>query len=273
VSIHLLGRRATHTVTEEQIVTETITVLQGAGEFSLGDGPVGALLIHGFTGSPQSMRGVGEYLAARDIAVSCPRLPGHGTTWQDLNTKSTNDWVEVVDSAFHQMAASKDEVFLVALSFGGALALDLAARYPDRVAGIVTYAGFVHTRDPRRFIAPVLRYLVKSVPGVGNDIADPDSSEIAYDRFPTAAGYSMLKMVRRARRGLSAVTAPILIMHGRNDKTVAPYNAKLIHDSVGSIDKEVVYLERSNHVILLDYDRDEVFERTHAFIKDRSKVL
>jgi len=254
-------------------VSETITILEGAEDFALGEGSVGALLVHGFTGSPQSMRGIGEYLATRDIAVVCPRLPGHGTTWQDLNTKTTNDWVETVDGAFHQMAAEKDEVFIVALSFGATLALDLAARYPDRVAGLVTLAGFVHTKDPRRFFAPVIRYLVKSLPGVSNDIADPDSKEIAYDRFPTGAAHHMLKMVNRARRGLSAVRTPILVMHGRNDGTVAPYNAKLIYDTVGSLDKELIYLERSNHVILLDYDRDEVFERTHAFIKDRSRVL
>jgi carboxylesterase len=254
-------------------VTETISILEGAEGFTLGEGPTGALLIHGFTGSPQSMRGIGEYLAARDIAVTCPRLPGHGTTWQDLNTKRTKDWVDAVETSFHQLTAEKDEVFLVGLSFGGTLALDLAARYPDRVAGIVTLAGFVHTKDPRRFFAPLIRFIVKSLPGVGNDIADPDSKEIAYDRFPTVAAHWMLKEVNRARRSLPAVSAPILIMHGRNDGTVGPYNAKLIHDRVGSLDKEIIYLERSNHVILLDYDRDEVFDRTYAFIKDRSKVL
>lgn len=254
-------------------MSETITILEGAEEFALGEGAVGTLLIHGFTGSPHSMRGIGEYLAARNIAVTCPRLPGHGTTWQDLNTKRTEDWVEAAETAFHQLCAEKDEVFLIGLSFGGTLALDLAARYPDRVAGVVTLAGFVHTKDPRRFFAPLIRYIVKSLPAVSNDIADPESRELAYDRFPTGAAHWMLKQVNRARRGLGAVTAPILVMHGRNDRTIGPYNARLIYDSVGSADKEVVYLDRSNHVILLDYDKDEVFERTYAFIKDRSKVL
>lgn len=254
-------------------MADVVEVLAGAEEFALGDGPVGVLLIHGFTGSPQSMRGIGEHLAEKGLSVVCPRLPGHGTTWQDLNTKTTDDWVETVDSEFHRLAASKDEVFLVALSFGAALALDLAACYPDRVAGIVTCAGLVHTKDPRRFFAPIIRRLVASVPGVGNDIALPDATEIAYDRFPTTAGHWMLKFIARTRRGLGAVTAPILIMHGRKDRTVGPHNAKLIHDAVGSGDKEVVYLDRSAHVILLDYDRDEVFERTFNFITEHSKVL
>ena len=254
-------------------LSEIVKIIEGAEAFELGEGPVGALLIHGFTGSPRSMRPVGEYLAARDIAVTAPLLPGHGTRWEDLNAVTVKDWVITVEEAFHKMAAQYDEVFIVALSFGAALGLDLAARYPDRVAGIVTLAGFVQTKDPRRFLAPVIKRLVKSMPGVSNDIAAPDVDELAYDRLPTAGAHQMLKMLRRARMSLGAVTAPILIMHGRNDKTVLPFNAYVIHDGVGSTDKEIVHMEKSSHVITLDYDKDEVYERTYAFINDRSKVL
>lgn len=248
-----------------------VKILEGAEEFSLGSGPVGALLVHGFTGSPQGMRGLGDYLAERGIAVLAPRLPGHGTTWQDLNTRTAQEWVTEVDSAFHRMAAERDEVFVVALSFGAALALDLAARYPDEIAGLVTLAGMVMTKDPRRHLAPVIRRLARSVPGVGNDIADPDAREIAYDRLPTGAAYYMLRFLKSARVGLPAVRCPILVMHGRQDHTVHPSNAQVIIDSVGSQDKELVWLDRSYHVVTLDYDRDEVFERTHRFITGHSR--
>lgn len=270
---HLLGRRGERAVTRGSTLSDVVKIIEGAEAFELGEGPVGALLVHGFTGSPHSMRGVGEYLAARGIAVKAPLLPGHGTRWEDLNIPRIEDWVDTVETAFHEMAAEHDEVFVVALSFGAALALDLAGRYPDRVAGIVTLAGLVQTKDPRRFFAPVIKRLVRSLPGVSNDIAAPDVHEIAYDRLPTAGAHQMLKMIKRARMGLGAVTAPILIMHGRNDKTVLPFNAYVIHDGVGSTDKEVVYMEKSSHVITLDYDKDEVYERTYAFIKDHSKVL
>lgn len=62
-------------------------ILKGAEEFTLGQGTVGVLLVHGFTGSPQTVRGLGAYLAERDLAVEGIRLPGHGTTWQDLNAR------------------------------------------------------------------------------------------------------------------------------------------------------------------------------------------
>lgn len=250
---------------------EKIKILEGAEEFSLGDGPTGVVLVHGFTGSPQGLRELGEYLAARGLAVVAPRLPGHGTTWQDLNTRTASEWTRTVEDTFLKAAAERDEIFFVALSFGAALSLELAARYPDRVAGVVTLAGLVQTKDPRRFLAPVIKRITKSLPGVGNDIADPDEREIVYDRFPTGAAHEMLKTIKRARRALPGVRCPLLIMHGRGDHTVPPWNATVIHDTVSSEDKELVWLERSYHVITLDHDRDEVFERTHDFIKKRAK--
>jgi carboxylesterase len=250
-----------------------VRILEGAEEFALGDGPVGALLVHGFTGSPQGLRGLGEYLAERGVAVVAPRLPGHGTTWEDLNTRTADEWVHAVDAAFHKLAVEKEQVFLVGLSFGAALALELAARYPDRVAGVVTLAGLVFTKDPRRFAAPVIKRLVRSLPGVSNDIADPDGKEIAYERLPTGAAHWMLRFLKTARTGLAAINCPILVMHGRNDHTVEPGNAPFIIKSVSSTDKELVWLERSYHVVTLDFDRDEVFERTYKFIKERARGL
>ncbi|MCA1709777.1 MAG: alpha/beta hydrolase, partial [Actinobacteria bacterium] len=70
-----------------------------------------------------------------------------------------------------------------------------------------------------------------------------------------------------------AVTAPILVMHGRSDHTVPAFNAQLIYNTVGSTDKQMVWLENSYHVITLDRDRTELFERTYQFIAERSKTL
>lgn len=254
-------------------------ILDGAEEFRLGpaggDGGagsnVGALLVHGFTGSPQSMRGLGEYLAARDIGVYGVRLPGHGTTWQDLNGRSSDEWVQAVETEFEKMEKAFDQVFIVGLSFGVTLTLEFAARNPGRAAGLVALSGFMQTPDPRRFLSPVIKRVVKSMPGVANDISDPEGRELAYDRLPTVAANSMLRFCKRARTDLPKVTDPLLIVHSRNDHTAHPSNAKMFFERVSSEDKELVWLERSFHVITLDYEKDDVFERTHGFIKERAK--
>ena len=251
---------------------QELKILEGAEPFAFGEGPTAALLLHGFTGSPQSMRALGEHLAAAGIAVTCPRLPGHGTTWQDLNVRTAEEWVASVDEELDRLLNEHSEVFLVGLSGGGTLALDCAARRPQDVAGLVTLAGSIHSNDPRRFLAPAIRYLAKSLPGIGNDICDPDAREICYDRIPTAATYSLLRFMKRVRARLPQVTSPILVMHGRNDHTVHPGNARLIYDGVSSNDKDLVWLEKSYHVITLDYDRAEVYERTSGFISSHSRA-
>ncbi|MFP5297768.1 MAG: alpha/beta hydrolase [Actinomycetota bacterium] len=248
-----------------------LEILKGCDEFTLGDGPTGALFIHGFTSSPQNMRAMGDYLAERGIRVRAPRLPGHGTTWEDLATRRSGEWLECVESNFEALKAECDEVFLVGLSFGGGLSLELASRRSDEISGVVTLAGIVFTKDPRRFLAPVIKRVIRTIPGVGNDIADPTLKEIVYDKVPTSASAELLLTIAKAKAGLPKVTAPLLVMHGRNDHTVHPSNAQYIYDHAGSTDKELVWLERSYHVITLDYDRDEVYSRTADFIKERSK--
>lgn len=245
-------------------------VIEGAGAFAMGKGPTGALMVHGYTGSPQSMRGLGEYLAGRNIAVLGPRLPGHGTTWQDLNSRTRAEWRRTVAEGYEEISSGRDEVFIVALSFGVALSLDFIARNPGKVKGLVALAGLVDTNDPRRHFAPLIKRLTRSIPGVANDIADPGGHELAYDRLPTSSTHEMLKTLKEVRAELPRVDCPILVMHGLGDHTVKPYNAEMIIENVSSADKELVWCENSYHVITLDKDRDEVFRRTYGFIKERS---
>ena len=249
---------------------QELKVLEGAEEFALGQGPTGVLLVHGFTGSPDSMRPVGDFLADKGLGCFGVRLPGHGTTWEDLGTRTSSEWVDAVEVAYQKMKTEHDEVFVVGLSFGVALSLDLAARHQD-IAGLVSIAGFLLTKDPRRVLAPMISKVLKSVPAVGNDICDPNGKEICYDKVPTTAAYSMLRFVKTVRTELPEVKCPVLVMHSHNDHTAHPDNAQLIHDRVSSTDKQLVWLDKSYHVLTLDHDRHEVNERTYEFIKARSR--
>ena len=67
-------------------------LIPGAEPFSHDGGPVGALVVHGFTGSPKSMRPWAEHLAAAGLSVRLPRLPGHGSTWRDMAVTTWDDW-------------------------------------------------------------------------------------------------------------------------------------------------------------------------------------
>lgn len=248
-------------------------VIAGAEAFELGDGPAGALLIHGYTGSPQALRGLGEHLAAHGLKVSAPRLPGHGTTWQDLDRHAYPDWVAETERAYTALAAGCKEVFVVGLSFGAALGLHLAQRHGSALDGLVTIAGLVKTFDPRRPLAGVIRRVVRSLPGVSNDIADPEMREIAYDRLPANATYSMVRFLDVVRARLGDVVVPLLVIHSHNDHTVDARNARLIYDNVSSRDKALEWFDRGYHVLTLDVERERIFERVYTFIKEHSHVL
>jgi carboxylesterase len=248
-------------------------VIAGAEAFELGGGPVGALLIHGYTGSPQGLRGLGEHLADRGLTVKAPRLPGHGTSWQDLDSYRYPDWVAEVERAYGELQQATSEVFLVGLSFGAALGLNLVQRRPGEIKGLVTIAGLVKTFDPRRPLAGVISRLVRSLPGVSNDIADPDMREIAYDRLPARATYSMVRFLDVVRARLSEIDVPLLVIHSHNDHTVDPRNAQLIFDGVASVDKALEWFDLGYHVLTLDLERERIFERVYSFIKERSDVL
>ncbi len=104
-------------------------MLPGAEPFAADRGRVGVVLCHGFTGSPQGLRGWGEALAASGVSVRLPRLPGHGTTWQEMNRTTWDEWYGEVDAAFGELRERCSSVFVAGLSMGGALALRLAEQH------------------------------------------------------------------------------------------------------------------------------------------------
>ena len=95
-------------------------LLPGAEPYDHAGGPVGVLLCHGFTGSPQSLRPWAEYLSEQGLTVSLPRLPGHGTSWQDLARTGWQDWYAEVDVAFGALGRRWcEQIFVFGLSMGG----------------------------------------------------------------------------------------------------------------------------------------------------------
>src|SRR6266496_4983648 len=103
--------------------------------FSSEGGPVGLWLQHGFSGCPASMRPMAAWLTERGFSVAAPLLPGHGTSWEDLEGVTMEDWEGEAESALSRLAARCETVIAVGLSMGGAMVLHVAARHPDKLAG------------------------------------------------------------------------------------------------------------------------------------------
>jgi carboxylesterase len=242
------------------------------GDTSSARGRVGVLLSHGFTGSPASMKPWAEFLAARGYAVSLPRLPGHGTTWQEMNTTTWAHWTSEIERAFDTLAQQVETVVVCGLSMGGGLALRLAADHPDRVAGLVLVNPAVGTNRLDVKLLPVLKHVLPSMPGITNDIKKTGVEEHGYTKTPLRAADSMMKGYRQLRNDLGNVTCPILIYRSAVDHVVDPSSARIILSGVASADTREESLENSYHVATLDNDAERIFEGSAEFIERISRA-
>ncbi len=239
--------------------------------FFLEGGPVGVLLIHGFTGSPPEMRLVGDYLHQRGCTVSGPLLPGHGTTVEDMNRCQWSDWTDHVEQALADLQARCEKVFVGGLSMGSLLTLYLAAHHPE-LSGIITYSPAVVVTDRLIYLTPVLKYLLPKKPKSGNsdsDLTDPEADLRlwSYEENPTFAAHELLKLIRQVRRLLPQVTCPLLVVHSTLDTAIHPTSARLTYEQAGSADKELVTLHNSGHCLTVDSEWESVAAKTYEFIQ------
>lgn len=243
-------------------------VMPGAEPFAADGGEVGVVLSHGFTGTTQSLRPWAEHLAAAGLTVRLPRLPGHGTRWQDLNDTRWQDWYGEVERAFDDLRGRCRQVFAMGLSMGGTLVLRLAEQHPADVAGIVLVNPLLGTeRKDVKYALPVLHRFVPSLPGIASDIRKPGSTELAYDRTPLKAMHSLTQLYREVVADLAGVTAPVLLFRSRVDHVVDPLSARLLHAGACSTQVSEVILEESYHVATLDHDAPAIFDGSLEFVR------
>ncbi len=239
--------------------------MPGAEPFFTGAGPVGVLVVHGFTGNPQSMRPLAEALAGAGHTVSLPLLPGHGTTVEDMLPTRWEDWSGAAESAYDELAVRCTSVVVAGLSMGGTLTLWLASRKHD-VAGIVlvnpladgTAPGVTATVEQLRALDVAL------VPGIGSDIALEGSVESAYPMTPVEPLLSLLAALADLR--LAEIVCPVLLLTSPQDHVVEPVSSDLVAASVsGPVER--VSLDRSFHVATLDHDAPLLEQRAVAFVE------
>ncbi len=241
-------------------------MLPGAEPFGGGEGPHGALVLHGFTGSPHSVRDLARALAGAGMAVEAPLLPGHGTSMDDMLGTVWDDWYGAVERAYVELAARVDRVVLVGLSMGGTLCVTLAADHPE-VAGVAAINPYID--PPAESFRDILRGLLSEgidvIPAAGGkDIADPGAAEASYEGTPIPPLLSLCEALDRLAPRLATVTCPLLVVTSRQDHVVPPVSSDVLADAVsGPVER--VWLERSRHVATLDLDREELERRVVEF--------
>jgi carboxylesterase len=228
----------------------------------------GALVLHGFTGNPSSMRGLAETFAAEGMHVELPRLPGHGTTVEDMVATRWAAWTAEVEAAYQRLAARASQVVVAGLSMGGTLTLWTGLQHPE-VAGLVCVNPA--TSPQAAEVVVMLDDMIASgtalMPGIGSDVADPEMSESAYDGVPVRALQSLMDdgLAGMADR-YAELQMPLLLFTSRQDHVVEPSQSERLAAAYGGpVDHR--WLDASYHVATLDFDRDVINVEAAAFAK------
>jgi carboxylesterase len=244
-------------------------IVDGAQPFLLGDGPVGCLLLHGFTSSPEEMTYLGAYLAAAGHTALGVRLAGHGTNPEALRRTRWFDWLLSVEEGLALLQARTDSCFVIGQSMGGMVALAGAAAYP--LAGVVAISTpFLRftLRDRTRWLVqrlfnPITRKDVREHPHWG---ARREADYPAYARFPVDIFWQLARLQAAVEQALPAITAPALLLQSRDDHGIPENSLDQLVRRLGSREKEPVWLEGLGHSMVWDNGRSELFSRIDHFV-------
>jgi carboxylesterase len=237
-----------------------------ARPFRILRGPTSCLLLHGLTGTPYEMRGLGEALAGVGVTVACPLLPGHGTSPRDLATTTWHDWEKAALEAWDDLAASHAPPFLCGLSMGASLAIRIATRRP--APGLVALSPAVKLRTRTGPLLPLLARLIPFRPKT-SDIKDPvaKASHPSYRMQSLAAAASLVDLIASLPEEFPRITAPLLVIAAKEDHAVDPRGAERLYREASSKDKRLVLLGDSYHVITVDREQETVRREVVEFVR------
>jgi carboxylesterase len=235
------------------------------------EGSHGALLLHGFGDTPQTLTLLATRLKAAGYGVYAPLLPGHGRTMAAFTRSGADEWARAARTAFAEMRHSHRSVSIVGLSMGGALSVALAADVQD-VPALVLIAPYIEMPRVLRLAASTHRVWGRLVGEVSaqnpRSIRDPIEREksLAYGAVTGGMLYQLLKVVRRARKALGDVTAPTLLIQSRDDPRCSPRGAEDAIKKLGAAEKKLVWIEGAGHVITVDYGRERVYSEVRNWL-------
>jgi carboxylesterase len=245
-------------------------IMPGCEPFSSSGGPLGVLVLHGFTGNPASMRSIAERCARAGYSVELPRLPGHGTTVQDMITTDWADWSGAALAAYDALAERCEQVAVVGLSMGGGLTAFVAEQRPS-VVGCVFINPLVKSPGPEmeEGLAQAIEAGMESIESIGSDIKQEGVTEASYEATPLVCVASLFAGVKDVEANLSKIVAPSLLLSSREDHVVTSDNGDtIVEHSSGPVER--IWLEESYHVATMDNDKELLESATMEFL---AKVL
>ncbi|MCE7743024.1 MAG: alpha/beta fold hydrolase [Candidatus Heimdallarchaeota archaeon] len=225
------------------------------------------ILVHGFGASATETRPLGEFLCKNGYDIFGVLLSGHGTVSKDLDNISWKDWYQDIEDAYLQNSEKYEHVFIGGLSLGGALALYTATKLDFE--GIFTINALYRFKRIWTLFSWIAHFFKLHRPRnlervkwyVENDL-------FAYQDDSTYASYQILKFLRFLHVEIRKIEIPALIIQSQEDKTINPQSAEWIFADLKT-KKELMQLEKGDHILTVDENKDIAFEKILGFLKNK----
>lgn len=275
IVISLLFIFLSNSVKAEDYLKEEI--VKGCEPFEIKSSKTKAvLLLHGLGGCPHEVSLVGEFLANNGYTVIAPRYPGHGAKGKVMSSYGWQDWYKVAETEYLDLSKKYDEVYVLGFSTGGTLTLKLAEKY--NIKKIILLSPFIYISYKWYYILRPETYLT-TVGSFINDwpadmtlvhINDPvaRSKYVRGDYFSFKATRSALELINNVKNDIDKIKSPVLIIHSKGDETTDYTGSEYLYKNIGSTDKKFITLNKSNHIVGLDYEKRKVFREIKNFITE-----
>ncbi|MDI3534606.1 MAG: carboxylesterase [Thermosediminibacterales bacterium] len=243
------------------------TIKRTTEPFFLKGGKTACLLIHGFTGSPGELRPLGEFLAQKGYTVKGVLLKGHGSTSEEMEKTNWHDWYKSAEEGYFELKKNYSRIIPIGFSMGGLLAMRLASKYSFPC--LVAISSPIYVVNKKAMFASIIKYFKRFEPKKPNTYLEKDMKEYVSDQgeIPVRCVESLIKLISDTKTIIPQIKAPVLIVQSKMDATVDPRSAEYIYKKIGSTRKELFWLERSGHLVVLDKEREKLFTVVEEFIK------
>lgn len=231
---------------------------------------IGCLIIHGFTGGPHELEPLTAYLKEQtDWHISVPTLPGHGRKLA-LDNVDYKSWIEAAEISLKQLKNDFDVIYVIGFSMGGMIAAYLAAKYKvDKLVLLATAGKYLSFKQISVDTFDVIKDGLTGKLGQ-NKLFRHYKRKLG--NVPLKANLEFLKLVRLTRKSLKDVEAPVLIAQGQMDSMVPYKTAYYLDKEIPAKKKEVVFFERSRHLICLGNDKDTLNRMVYEFLEKAPEV-
>jgi carboxylesterase len=277
-----------------------IDALLGDVGFIERKGTSAVLLVHGLTGTPTEMKQFGKTIARKGFTVACPELAGHCDSIEALTATKWQDWYHSIELAFDALKLEYEHVFIGGLSMGALIALLIAAKRKEQVAGVILlsttffYDGWNVPIYKQRFLLPLvlyspLKYFLhweETAPyGIKDErtralvhaiLENRDSQaadKIGYFKTPATVILESVRMIKATKKALKQVTSPTLIVHSTEDDMASLKNAYYTQANISSKTIETFFVDDTYHVLTLDKRKDDIAKRAAQFCSEQIKKI